>query len=350
MAAPAALDPTRTAHYAHVRMTARPARKAGRPLDSPAAGALRPMLPTLSEEPFDSADHIFEVKWGGVRAIAEIDDGEVRLHGGNLRDLTPLYPELAALPDRFQGRRAIVDGEIIAWGTAELPDFALLRPRLLRPDEPARKPKPSPVIYQVYDLLELDGRSLLERPLFERRNLLHERLRPTEAILPADFITENGVAFFEAVVAYKLEGMIAKDKTSPYLPGERSAAWQEVRAIQSDDFVIGGYTFGGGLRRKDLITSLLLGAYRDRELRFIGEVSVGCTDREMRQLQALLSPLHDDRAPFAEAPSVARLFYWCRPELACHVRYSQWGPDGQLRFPIFVSPRPDIAPEECLLP
>ena len=336
-------------------MSARPLRQAGRPhaqgpQGAPEAGALRPMLPVLRDEPFDSPDWIFEVKWGGVRAIAVIDDGTVRLHGGNLRDLTPLYPELAALPEHFQAGRAVVDGEIIAWGTAELPDFALLRPRLLRPDEPARKPRPSPVIYQIFDLLELDGGWLIERPLFERRNLLHERLRPTEAIQAADFITENGVAFFDAVVAYKLEGMIAKDKLSPYLPGERSAAWQEVRAIQSDDFVIGGYTFGGGLRRKDLIATLLLGAYREGRLHFAGEVSVGCTDREMRQLGELLTPLHSDRSPFTEAPSVARLFYWCRPELACHVRYSQWGPDGRLRFPVFVAPRPDIAPEECALP
>ena len=334
-------------------MTARPARKAGRltargSLDAPQADALRPMLPTVRDEPFDSPDHIFEVKWGGVRAIAVIDDGSVRLHGSSLRDLTPLYPELATLPDRLKASSAVVDGEIIAWGTAELPDFELLRPRLLRPDEPARKPRPSPVIYQLFDLLELDGQPLLTRPLFERRNLLHERLRPTEAVQAAGFVAENGVAFFDAVVAHKLEGMIAKDKYSHYLPGERSPAWQEVRAIQSDDFVIGGYTFGGGLRRKDLIASLLLGAYREGRLEFAGEVSLGCSDREMRQLGELLTPLHSDQCPFTETPSVGRLLYWCRPELACHVRYSQWGPDGLLRFPVFVAPRPDVAPAECL--
>jgi bifunctional non-homologous end joining protein LigD len=330
-------------------MTARPLPQAGRPHDAPQPDPLRPMLATLRDEPFDSPDHIFEVKWGGVRAIAVVDGGSVRLHGRNLRDLTPLYPELSRLSDRLQARHAVVDGEIVAWGTADLPDFELLRPRLLRPDEPGRKSKPSPVIYQVFDLLELDGRSLLSRPLFERRNLLHEHVRPTELVQVADFITENGIAFFEAIAAHKLEGMIAKDKYSPYLPGERSAAWQEVRATQSDDFVVGGYTFGGGLRRKDLIASILLGAYRGGRLEFVGEVSVGCTDREMRQLLDLLAPLHSDRCPFTEAPSVTRLLYWCRPELACHVRFSQWGPDGLLRFPVFVAPRPDVAPEDCLL-
>jgi DNA ligase D-like protein (predicted ligase) len=330
-------------------MTARPLRKAGRlpPAQAPDADALRPMLPVVRDEPFDSPDHIFEVKWGGVRAIAIIEDGSVRLHGRNLRDLTPLYPELSKLSGRMAARRAVVDGEIIAWGN-DLPDVGLFRPRLLQPDGPAPRARRSPVLYQAFDLLQIDGRSLLERPLFERRNLLHERLQPTELIQAADFVTESGIAFFEAVADHKLEGVIAKEKFSPYLPGQRSDAWVEVRATQSDDFVIGGYTFGGGLRRKDLVTSLLLGAYRGERLQFLGEVSVGCNDREMRQLLGMLTPLHIDCSPFSEAPTVERLFYWCRPELACHVRYSQCGRDGLLRFPIFVAPRPDVPPEECV--
>src|ERR1700693_4183811 len=108
-------------------MTARPLRQTGHPIDRPElAGphpaALRPMLPPLRDEPFDSPDHIFEVKWGGVRAIAVVDDGDVRLHWGHLRDLTTLYPELSTLSERFQARHAVVDGEIVAWGTADLPD------------------------------------------------------------------------------------------------------------------------------------------------------------------------------------------------------------------------------------
>jgi len=331
-------------------MTARPLRKQGRPAAQrhPQPDELRPMLPTLRDEPFDSPDHIFEVKWGGVRAIAVIDDGAVRLHGRNLRDLTALYPELTSLASALPARHAAIDGEIAAWAGDSAPDFDLLRPRLLRPDEPARSSPSSPVIYQAFDLLELDGRWLLEHPLFERRNILHERLRPSRAVQAADFVREDGVAFFEAVAGHQLEGVIAKDKYSPYLPGERSLAWQEIRATQSDDFVIGGYTFGGGLRRKDLIASLLLGVYRAKQFEFAGEVSVGCADREMRQLLDLLSPLHTDASPFSEAPNVARFLYWCRPELACHVRFSQWGPDGRLRFPVFVAPRPDVPAKECV--
>ena len=251
------------------------------------------MLPVLHDEPFDSPDHIFEIKWGGVRAIAEIDGRDIRLHGQNLRDLTPLYPELSAVAGSISAHHAVVDGEIVAWGEENVPAFDALRPRLFRPDEPITRSRRAPLMFQMFDMLELNGRWLLHYPLFERRNLLHERLQPNRVAAAADFVREDGIAFFEAVVTHKLEGIIAKDKLSQYLPGQRSPAWQEIRAIQSDNFVIGGYTFGGG-RKKDLLSSLLIGAYRGNRLDFVGEVNVGCSDREMRQLLDLVTPLHSD--------------------------------------------------------
>jgi bifunctional non-homologous end joining protein LigD len=304
------------------------------------------MQPVLIDEPFDSHDCIFEVKWGGVRAIAELDTNRVAIHGRNLRDLTPLYPEVSALAGCLDATHALVDGEIVAWGAETLPSFDLLRPRLLRPEAPVAPRARSPVIYFVFDLLELDGESLLEQPLVERRNRLHERLKPHRVVQAGDFVLNDGVAFFDAVQAHGLEGIVAKEKHSVYRPGEQSSAWREVRAIRTGEFVIGGYTFGGGVR-KDPISTLLLGAYEDGALHFVGQVSVGCSDREARQLLELLAPLHAGDAPFAEIPSVARLLYWCRPELACHIRFSEWTRDGMLRFPVFVAPRPDVPPEEC---
>jgi DNA ligase D-like protein (predicted ligase) len=306
------------------------------------------MLPVVIDEPFDSADHIFEVKWGGVRAISRLSDGEVRVHGRNLRDLTPLYPELSALAKCLRAESAIVDGELVAWGAENLPSFDLLRRRLLQPDARAPAPRRSPLAYQVFDLLELDGEWLLDRPLSERRNLLHQRLRSHRFVGAADFVREDGVAFFDAVASHKLPGIVAKELSSAYAPGEHSRAWQEVRATLSDEFAVGGYSFGGG-RRNDPIASLLIGGYRGQRLDFVGEVSVGHGDREARLLLELLTPLHTPDCPFATRPSVGRLVHWCRPELACQVQYGGWGPDGRLRFPVFVAPRPDVPPEECVL-
>jgi DNA ligase D-like protein (predicted ligase) len=305
------------------------------------------MLPAVSEYAFDSPDHIFEVKWGGVRVIAVVDNGDVRLHGRNLRDLTPLYPELQSLATCLPVTHAVVDGEVCAWATEDMPSFELLRPRLLRPDQRVAPSRRSPVMFQLFDLLELDGEWLLQQPLFERRNSLHLRLRPDRFVHAADFVREDGIALFEAVAGHGLEGIVAKDKHSPYFPGARSPAWQEVRATQSDDFVIGGYTFGGGVRN-DPIGALLLGTYRNGELDFVGQVSIGCSDREAGQLLDLLTPLHSAAPTFANPPDVDRFLYWCRPELACHVKFSQWGSDGRLRFPVFVAPRPDVPPEECV--
>jgi ATP-dependent DNA ligase len=98
------------------------------------------------------------------------------------------------------------------------------------------------------------------------------------------------------------------------------------------------------------VTSLLLGAYRGERLEFVGEANVGCIEREQRQLLDLMSPLHAERCPFAEPPEVERFYYWLQPDLAAHVRYSQWTPDGMLRFPLFVAPRPDVPAEECVVP
>ena len=308
---------------------------------------LRPMLPVVVDEPFDSPDYIFEVKWGGVRAIAHVERGAVRLHGRNLRDLSPLYPELSALAECLEGHDAVVDGEILAWGADSLPDFELLRPRLLRPDDEVTPPRRSPIIYQVFDLLALDGHWLVEQPLFERRNVLHRLLQPNRIVQVADFVRDEGIAFFAAVAGHGLEGIVAKNKYSPYLPGQHTPAWQEVRAIQTGELVIGGYSFGGG-RRKDPITSLLLGAFRGSALEFVGQVSVGCTDREARLLLDLLTPLHSPACPFSKPPTVPRFLYWCLPELVCHVRYAEWAGDGKLRFPVFVAPRPDVAAAECV--
>ncbi len=110
------------------------------------AGQLRPMLATVVEQPFDSPDHIFEIKWGGVRAIAEVTNGQMRLQGRNLRDLTPLYPELSVLPGCVHAKSVVLDGEIIAWDGDALPSAELLRPRLLQPDEAVSRPRRSPIM------------------------------------------------------------------------------------------------------------------------------------------------------------------------------------------------------------
>ncbi len=306
------------------------------------------MLATPVAEPFDSPEYIFELLWGGIRTLAFVEEGRLRLQGRDGADLTPLFPELAGLPSQVRADRATLDGEIVAWDAEGQPCFELMRPRLwslLR--EPAMRPPAANISYQAFDLLQRDGRSLMRRPLLTRKTELRQVMAPGTAGGPVDFIESDGTDFFQVVLERRLEGLVAKHRFGQYLPGRRSATWLEMRAIPAGDFVVGGYTFGGGRRRKEPFASLLLGSYVQGELRYAGAATGGLTDREARELLEVLVPLHARDCPFQRPPAISRFLYWCRPRLACRVRFSEWSRQGLLRFPVIVSLRPDLSPEAC---
>jgi ATP-dependent DNA ligase len=185
-------------------------------------------------------------------------------------------------------------------------------------------------------------------PLARRKTVLHQVLSPSDFLQACDFVDGEGVAFFEAAAEHGLEGIVAKEKASPYRPGERSPAWQTVKAFCADDFVIGGYAFGGG-RKAEPLAALLLGQYQGERLVHVGDVSGAFPEETARLLLAVLQPMHSSECAFAEPPRLQRFIYWCRPELACRVRYSEWTRQAKLRFPLFVAVRPDVPPQECLL-
>lgn len=318
---------------------------------------LKPMFAASAPEPFDSNEYIFELMWGGMRAMAYVRDAHVRLVGQNGLDLTPHFPELSLMPGMLEAREAILDGEIIVVDGDGHPAFDALRPRLRamidRDSPPADfltpKKLAGQISFQAFDLLWLDGQSLIERPLWQRKNRLHEIIRPTTEFAAVDFVDDEGNAFFDAVVQRRLDGVVAKRKLSAYAPGERSKDWLEVRSLQSGDFVVGGYTFGGARRRGEPFSQLLLGGYDDGTFEYVGAVSGGMTDVEARQLVTMLEPSVVDDPKFADPPPIARLIYWTQPERVCRVRFSEWSRDGFLRFPIFSALRPDIDPRECVL-
>ena len=330
---------------------------AGRMPDS-----IRPMLATEAGEPFDSPDYVFELMWGGLRAMAHVRDGVVHIRARNGRDLTPYFPELMCIPDRLRARDAILDGEIVAIDAQGHPAFDALRPRLQLmanavgpdreqvPDLPVQlklKRLAGQLSFQAFDLLWLDGRSLADRPLWQRKNRLHEVILAGAEFAAVDFVDDEGVAFYEAVLERRLEGIVAKQKASPYTPGRRSKAWLEIRALQSGDFVVGGYTIGGARRKGEPFSQLLLGGYADGRFEYVGSVSGGLTDTEAKALVKNMEPLLAEASPFFDTPPIPRLIYWVRPEIVCHVRFSEWTREGQLRFPIFSALRPDLDAADC---
>ncbi|HTE86573.1 MAG TPA: non-homologous end-joining DNA ligase [Dehalococcoidia bacterium] len=309
---------------------------------------LRPMLASLVAEPFDSARHLFEVKWDGMRVVAFIENGQTRLQSRNEHDVTVFFPELGTLPKQLAGRRAIIDGEVVSFRDGK-PSFAQLQYRLGIRDGLASSSRAvrADVSYQAFDLLYLDDRELLRLPLEDRKALLSEHFGVGDYAQPCDFILEHGRDFMGAIEQQGLEGMIAKDRTSQYTPGKRSAAWQKIKVRRSGDFVIGGYTFGAGYRSR-YFGALMLGIYDERgALQFVGTVGGGFTDTLMRELTPILEKFQSPDRPFAELPKIERFSFWCIPRLVCKVTYAEFTDQRRLRFPIFESMRPDVDPVDC---
>jgi len=314
----------------------------------PLPRVIEPMLAVLGGEPFDSPRHIFEVKWDGVRIVAFLSGGRVRFQDRYGRDVTDRYPELAGLGRQVGGSDTVLDGEIVVLDEQGRPDFSRLQLRLAADAATtSRLSGEAPVTYQTFDVLYKDGRSIMAYPLWRRKNLLHQIVRPGEFIRTPDFVEREGIAFFEAAREHDLEGIIAKERESVYRAGQRSPAWLKVKVYHKEEFVVGGCTLGGG-RGKQPLQSLLLGAHDPQgRLVYVGEVTVAepAAGEALPALDSLQSP----QCPFPDAPRLARLIFWCRPELVATVRFGEWTAEGRLRFAVFEGLRPDVPPASCLL-
>ncbi|MDO8616326.1 MAG: hypothetical protein Q7T33_11430 [Dehalococcoidia bacterium] len=325
---------------------------------------VEPMLAVAGGDPFDSPAHVFEVLWDGVRAVAFVEGGRVRLQDGFGRDVTTRYPELGALAASASGGKGsglAIDGVIVALDANGVPDIARLLRRAAVEDaaEAARLAAEVPVSFQAFDLLYRDGRAVMSLPLRRRKELLREVLRPGGAVGLPDHVANDGLAFFEAARLHGLEGIIAKEWDSRYVPGQRTRAWLKLKVYQKDEFVIGGFTYGGqwrGVRpppkrRRPPFASLLLGLFdASGALQYAGEATGGFEavsgdEAAVRALDQIVAP----GCPFAREPSLGRLVSWCRPELAATVRFGGWTPEGTLRFPVFEALRPDVPTASCRL-
>ena len=308
---------------------------------------IKPMLAGLVRRPFDSPDHIFELKWDGARTLAFIENGEVRLQSRNLKNVTAQYPELRDLARQVKADKVVLDGELVCLDEEGRPSFQRLQERVQRsPRSLRRLRKQFPVHYIVFDILFLNGRSVMEEPLWKRKNLLHEILVPSDLVQPCEFIENDGMAFFQATCEHGLEGIMAKEKGSFYLPGRRSSSWLKIKRLRESDFVIGGYTFGG---TRELFSSLLLGLYEAEDLLFVGLVGTGFSESDFEKIYALLQPLHTSTCPFKDPPVIHRFIYWCRPELVCRVSYGEFTLDRKLRYPVFLGLREDKLPTDCVV-
>jgi ATP-dependent DNA ligase len=316
---------------------------------------IEPMLATAAPEPFDSPAHIFEVLWEGVRALAFVERGELRLQDRWGRDITHRYPELSSISVRIRESGAVLDGAIVCLDANGRPDFARLSARLGidDPGEAQSAAESARVTFQAFDLLYRERQSVMGWTLRRRKEMLRNIVRPNATIAVPDDVNRDGIAFFEAARAHGLLGIVAKEAESKYLPGERSRAWLSVLARKQGEFVIGGYTYGGSWNprsarpRHEAFSSLLIGRAReDGRLDYAGEVAGGFQDANTA-LSSTLDQATITNCPFAEEPAPERLIFWCRPEVVATIGYAEQLAGGRLRFPVFRALRPDVPAYSC---
>jgi bifunctional non-homologous end joining protein LigD len=305
-----------------------------------------PMMATLTDAAFDDDDWLYEVKWDGYRVQAVVSDGKARIWTRNRVDAATYFPNLAGPAPWIDAEQAIVDGEVVAFDEQGRPSFSRLQEktglraleiatRRADPDAPklTREQREAiPMAYMAFDLLHLDGRSLLDVPLEHRKHLLRRVLRPDGLVRYASHVVENGVDFTRAAAEKGLEGIVAKRRLSPYLAGRRSRDWLKIKLRREQEIVVVGWLPGQGTH-KDL-GSLIVAVNDDGGLRHAGQVGSGINARMRRELLAAMEPIRRPDAPLARKPRLPAA-RWVEPRIVIRAEFSDWTRDGLLRQAAF---------------
>lgn len=315
--------------------------------DDPLPDPLIPMKATVAELPADEENWGFEIKWDGVRALAYVQPGHLELLSRSGRDITRQYPEVSGLTRQLGTRRCVLDGELVAFDDGR-PSFQRLQPRIHVTSEAEirRRRRDTPVTYVIFDLLYLDGRSLLAETYADRRRELSGlSLGGASWQVPA-FHPGEGADLLQATREQGLEGVIAKRLASPYRPGKRTGDWLKVKNVRRQEVVIGGWLPGQG-RREGELGALLVGYYADGDLRYAGKVGTGFDAADLALLRERLDPLQRTSSPFT-GRQPQRDARFVEPELVCEVAFSEWTTAGTLRHPSYRGLRDDKPAREVV--
>ncbi len=311
------------------------------------------MMATSGALPADDVGWAYEMKWDGLRALAFVSGGQIRLTSRTARDITFVYPELAGLAVAVGADQTVLDGEIVAFGGGPWPDFEALQQRMnISTAAQARVLAAQvPVTYVAFDVLWLDGRALLDEPYARRRELLESLgLEGGRWQVPPAFVGESGADIQAVSLQQHLEGIMAKRLSSKYEPGRRTTSWRKIKNVRRQEVVIGGWKPGEG-GRAGWIGSLLVGVHDEQgALVYSGHVGTGFTQQTLRMLGDRLATLHRDTSPFAGTvpPEDARFARWVEPELVAEVAFADWTNSGRLRAPAYKGLRNDKDPAEVI--
>jgi len=304
---------------------------------------LAPMLAESGDGAHADPGWRYEPKLDGYRVIAFVTGDRVRLQSRRGLDYTAFFPELAAELTAHPAGQMILDGEIVALGSDGRPSFNALqnRAQLKSADEIAAAQRASPVVLVCFDLLHFAGLNLRPAPYSDRRRYLTQCLLPG-AHLQLVHASDDAKQLYAAALEHGFEGIIAKRQSSPYREGRRSGDWLKLKAVQSGEFLIGGYTRGNGARAP--LGALLLGYREGKALRYAGHVGSGLDEASIAALLERSAKLKRPDSPFEERPPLHRPTTWLTPRLVAEVSYSEWTKAGALRAPVFLRLRDDIDP------
>jgi len=302
-----------------------------------------PMLATLTDEPFSSAEWLFERKLDGERALAFHDGTSTRLMSRNRKDISDTYPELVeALADKARAQ-CVVDGEIVAF-EGPVTSFSRLQERMKITDPDEARASGVAVYYYLFDILHLDGRSVEKLPLRSRKTLLRDAVDFDDPIRFTAHRNEDGEACHKEACAKGWEGVIAKRADSAYRHS-RSTDWLKLKCVRGQELVIGGFTDPQG-RRKGF-GALLVGYYENDALRYAGKVGTGYDDETLVSLRDRMDDLEQERSPFADKIR-EKGAHWIRPKLVGEFAFTEWTEDGKLRHPRFLGLRWDKAAKDVI--
>ncbi|WP_243237353.1 hypothetical protein [Heliobacterium chlorum] len=288
---------------------------------------IQPMEPIIAPEPFDDPDYLFQIKWDGIRALAYVQEKGIRLFNRKGREISQKYPEITGADILLPGETGIVDGELIVLDETGKPSFPLVlrRDRTQTAGSILRGLQQYPVQFMAFDLLELNSKSLLEKPLHDRLDMLSTHLVTSQKVSVTESYRQEGTIFFQGIQDLGLEGMVAKEIQSPYISGKKHSAWKKIKNFRFITCWVIGYTQSLPGR----IASFALGTESNESPPYVGRVSSGITDKEAVLWYQRLYP---DRQNL----SIKTDYLPVTPRYRVKVRFLEWTPDLHLRHPSYL--------------
>jgi len=302
-------------------------------------------LAKLADNPFSDPNWLFEIKWDGIRTVAFVNNGDVRLFSRSKRDVTAEFPEFQDLVKHLRAGTAILDGEIVTLDENGRSDFQKLQNRFGVSKPSQKLINEVPLTYYLFDILYCNGFDVRKTPLLQRKELLRQVLRGENRVRYSEHQLEKGKELYAAAEKQGLEGIVGKQIESPYT-GNRTSFWLKFKIVNELDAIIVGWT--APRRTRQYFGALVLALYDEKkELQFIGSVGTGFDQKTQKDLLAKLEKLRVARSPLRNPPKLREHVEWVRPEMVARIKFANWTEDNHLRAPVFLGIRKDRTPEEC---